>query len=82
MMSDVTSKSAGYPPPERLVVSIFDSSSFPEFVKALNAGAKHQVRAAGNIRVLLFGSVGRLAPRKPTRPVATGTFAFPAFGAN
>jgi hypothetical protein len=63
------------------VISIPDFSPFPEFLKALNASGKHQVRAAGNIRVLLLGSMGRAA-RKPTRPVATGTFAFPAFGSN
>jgi hypothetical protein len=64
------------------VVNISDSSSFPDFVKAINASGKHRMRAAGNIRVLLFGSIGRAAARKPTRPVATGTFAFPAFGSN
>ncbi len=58
-----------------------DFSSAGDFLKALNAG-KHQVRAAGNVRVLLLGLVGRAAARKPTRPVATGTFSFPAFGTN
>jgi hypothetical protein len=64
------------------VTQIPDFTSFPEFLRVLNASGKHQVRAAGNIRVLLFGLVGREAARKPTRPVATGTFAFPAFGSN
>ena len=65
----------------RAVSVIPDFSSLGDFLKALNAG-RHQVRAAGNVRVLLFGLVGRAAARKPTRPVATGTFSFPAFGAN
>jgi len=64
------------------VIHIPEFSSFPEFLKALNASGRHQVRAASNIRVLLFGLIGRAAGRKPTRPVATGTFAFPAFGSN
>jgi hypothetical protein len=64
------------------VIVIPDFTPLHDFLKALNASAKHQVRAASNIRVLLFGSVGRSAARKPTRPVATGTFAFPAFGKN
>jgi hypothetical protein len=64
------------------VISIPDFSAFPDFLKALNATGRHQVRAAGNIRVLLFGLTGHAAARKPTRPVATGTFAFPAFGSN
>ena len=62
------------------MIEHFDSSPY-DFLKALNAG-RHQVRAAGNVRVLLLGLVGRAAGRKPTRPVATGTFSFPAFGAN
>ena len=62
------------------MIEHFDSSPY-DFLKALNAG-KHQVRAAGNVRVLLLGLIGRAAGRKPTRPVATGTFSFPAFGAN
>jgi hypothetical protein len=62
-------------------MSMPDFSSPSDFIKALNAG-KHQVRAAGNVRVLLLGLVGRAAARKPTRPVATGTFSFPAFGTN
>jgi len=53
-----------------------------DFLRTLNASAKHQVRAAGNICVRLFGLVGCAAASKPTRPVATGTFAFPAFGRN
>ena len=69
------------PPPERPVISIPEFTPLADFLKALNSAGKHQVRAAGNIRVLLLGCSGR-GGRKPTRPVATGTFAFPAFRFN
>jgi hypothetical protein len=59
-----------------------DFSPRHDFFEAQNAQAKHQVRAAGNIRVCLFGLMGNASARKATRPVATGTFAFPAFGQN
>jgi hypothetical protein len=39
------------------------------------------VRAAGNIRILLFGSPSRFG-KHSSRPVATGTFSYPSFGAN
>jgi hypothetical protein len=48
----------------------------------MGSSARTHVRAAGNIRVHLFGLVGRAAARKPTRPVATGTISFPLFGQN
>jgi hypothetical protein len=40
------------------------------------------VRAAGNIRILLLGLPGSAGVRRATRPVATGTFSYPAFGSN
>ena len=40
------------------------------------------VRAAGNIRILLLGLPGRRGIPRSTRPVATGTFSYPAFGSN
>jgi hypothetical protein len=51
---------------------------------ALTSGPRLRrlVRAAGNIRILLFGLPGRPGTRKVTRPVATGTFSYPAFGTN
>jgi hypothetical protein len=64
------------------VIVIPDNSSLHDFLKALGASGKSQVRAAGNIRVRLFGLLGRAAARKPTRPVATGTISFPLFGQN
>jgi hypothetical protein len=64
---------------ERPATIISDFSSYRDFP---GDPQKHQVRAAGNIRVLLFGWIGNAAARKATRPVATGTFAFPAFGRN
>jgi hypothetical protein len=67
---------------ERPVIVIPEFSPPFGFLAALNKSSKQHVRAAGNVRVLLFGPVGRAAARKPTRPVATGTFAFPAFGLN
>ena len=73
---------SGRIPSERPVIVIPDfSPRFGSFA-ALSASSKQHVRAAANVRVLLFGPVGRAAARKPTRPVATGTFAFPAFGLN
>jgi hypothetical protein len=40
------------------------------------------VRAAGNIRIILLGCPGPAGAKKPTRPIATGTFSFPALSAN
>ena len=40
------------------------------------------VRAAGNIRIMLLGLPGRAGARRATRPIATGTFSFPALSAN
>lgn len=40
------------------------------------------VRAAGNIRILLFGLPCRPGIARSTRPVATGTFSYPTFGTN
>jgi len=40
------------------------------------------VRAAGNIRIRLFGLSSRFGSRTSARPVAIGTFSFPAFGSN
>jgi hypothetical protein len=52
--------------------------------EALTSGPRLRrlVRAAGNIRILLLGLPGRPGTRKATRPVATGTFSYPAFGTN
>jgi len=41
--------------------------------------SRRHVRAASNIRFVVFGSPGPAGARKPTRPIATGTFSFPAF---
>jgi hypothetical protein len=40
------------------------------------------MRAAGNIRILLFATPGRPGAGRTTRPVATGTFSYPAFASN
>jgi hypothetical protein len=48
-------------------------------------GATHLrrlVRAAGNIRIILLGWPGAAGARRATRPIATGTFSFPALSAN
>jgi hypothetical protein len=52
--------------------------------EALTSGPRLRrlVRAAGNIRILLLGLPSRPGVRKTTRPVATGTFSYPAFGTN
>ena len=47
-----------------------------------SARLRRLVRAAGNIRVLLLGLPGAAGARKTTRPIATGTLSFPAFGSN
>ncbi len=51
---------------------------------ALSSGPRLRrlVRAAGNIRILLLGQPGRRGIPRSTRPVATGTFSYPAFGSN
>jgi hypothetical protein len=64
------------------VIVIPDFSSLHDFLKALEASGKTHMRAAGNIRVRLFGHIGCAAGRKATRPVATGTLSFPVFGQN
>jgi len=49
------------------------------------SGAAHLrrlVRAAGNIRIMLLGWPGPAGARRATRPIATGTFSFPALSAN
>jgi hypothetical protein len=43
---------------------------------------KYRLRIVGQCRILLLGCFGAAAASKATRPIATGTFAFPAFGAN
>jgi hypothetical protein len=64
------------------MIFISEFSPRPGIFETLKAQSKRQVRAAGKIRVHLFGLVGNASARKATRPVATGTFAFPAFGPN
>ncbi|HXN08373.1 MAG TPA: hypothetical protein VN860_01795 [Candidatus Acidoferrales bacterium] len=55
-----------------------------DLYEALTSGPRLRrlVRAAGNIRILLLGLPSRPGMRKVTRPVATGTFSYPAFGTN
>jgi hypothetical protein len=43
---------------------------------------RHLVRAAGNIRIILLGLPGPAGAKKATRPIATGTFSFPALSVN
>jgi len=43
---------------------------------------KYRLRIVGQCRILLLGCFGAAAASRATRPIATGTFAFPAFGAN
>jgi hypothetical protein len=43
---------------------------------------KYRLRIVGQCRILLLGYFGAAAARRATRPIATGTFAFPAFGTN
>jgi hypothetical protein len=43
---------------------------------------KYRLRIAGQCRILMLGWFGASVSRKRTRPIATGRFAFPAFGAN
>jgi hypothetical protein len=61
-----------------------DDSQEPDTYKALVNGTrlKRLVRAAGNIRILLLGWPVNDGKPKGTRPVATGTFSYPAFGPN
>jgi hypothetical protein len=58
-----------------------DDPLYRDLHEALASGPRLRrlVRAAGNIRILLFGLPGT---QRATRPVATGTFSYPAFGAN
>ena len=62
-----------------------DDSFSRDLHEAFAAGPRLRrlVRAAANIRILLLGTPGRSgAPSGSARPVATGTFSFPAFGCN
>src|SRR5215470_416623 len=43
---------------------------------------RHLVRAAGNIRIILLGLPGPRGAKRATRPIATGTFSFPALSTN
>jgi hypothetical protein len=43
---------------------------------------RHLMRAAGNIRIILLGLPGPAGAKKATRPIATGTFSFPALSTN
>ncbi|MBV8164688.1 MAG: hypothetical protein JOZ91_10510 [Candidatus Eremiobacteraeota bacterium] len=45
-------------------------------------GVRRLVRAAGNIRIMLLATPGHLGASRTTRPVATGTFSYPAFASN
>lgn len=49
---------------------------------AIGSRMRRLVRAAGNIRVLLLGLPGVAGSRRAARPIATGTFAFPALSNN
>jgi len=61
-----------------------DDSSSRELREALASGPRLRrlVRAAGNIRILLLAAPRRAGVPRATRPVATGTFSYPAFGYN
>lgn len=52
--------------------------------RAYNAAPelRRLIRAAGNIRVILLGLPGPAGAKRATRPIATGTFSFPALSVN
>ncbi|HME81821.1 MAG TPA: hypothetical protein VKF82_07065 [Candidatus Eremiobacteraceae bacterium] len=44
--------------------------------------SRRLIRAAGNIRIILLGLPGPAGAKRATRPIATGTFSFPALSQN
>jgi hypothetical protein len=61
-----------------------DDSFSRDLHEALASGPRLRrlVRAAGNIRILLLALPVHPGGRRLTRPVATGTLSYPAFGSN